>query len=320
MTTESSTNLLQTPEPAIAVSIGYKKAQLLVSFSGGETSAYMAQWLWRHKRNEYDMVFVFANTSQENEETLDFVQKCSDYFGFPVVWVEAVIHPQMSKGTTHKVVTRETAARDGSVFEAMIAKYGIPNPAEPFCNRELKLRAIQSYMRAIGWKKYHTAIGIRADEFDRMNPNYKKNRFYYPLIKDRHMTKPKINFWWSQQPFRLNLKGYEGNCKWCWKKSDKKLHQISVEHPEHFDFPRRMESKFENFIPDSRKKIRIERGGDELDLPKRFFRGKKSVEDIFKGERSGTVTDDSQNYDYQLDLFDLIEQEESCDIFSHCGG
>src|SRR5690606_17416823 len=100
---------------------------------------------------------------------------------------------------------------------------------------------IQSYMRSIGWKKYHTAIGIRADEFDRMNANWKKNRFYYPLIKDRQMTKPKINFWWSQQPFRLNLKGYEGNCKWCWKKSTRKLQQLAVERPEYFDFPRAME-------------------------------------------------------------------------------
>ena len=49
--------------------------RLLVSFSGGETSAFMAQWLWRHKRDQYDMVFVFANTGQENEETLDFVQQ-----------------------------------------------------------------------------------------------------------------------------------------------------------------------------------------------------------------------------------------------------
>ena len=51
------------------------KQKLLVSFSGGETSAFMAQWLWKHKQDEYDMIFVFANTGQENEETLQIIIK-----------------------------------------------------------------------------------------------------------------------------------------------------------------------------------------------------------------------------------------------------
>lgn len=85
-----------------------EKKKLLVSFSGGETSAYMAQWLWNHKQDEFDMVFVFANTGQENEETLLFVEKCSKHFGFPVHWVEAVVHHGKRKGTTHKAVCFKT--------------------------------------------------------------------------------------------------------------------------------------------------------------------------------------------------------------------
>ena len=54
------------------------KKKLLVSFSGGETSAFMAQWLWKHKQDEYEMLFVFANTGQEKEETLQFVDKCEN--------------------------------------------------------------------------------------------------------------------------------------------------------------------------------------------------------------------------------------------------
>lgn len=89
------------------------KPKLLVSFSGGETSAFMAQWLWKHHRDDYDMIFVFANTGQENEETLEFVQKCADHFGFPVVWVEAVVHHGKRKASTHRIVDFETASRDG---------------------------------------------------------------------------------------------------------------------------------------------------------------------------------------------------------------
>ena len=68
------------------------KKKLLISFSGGETSAFMAQWLWNNKQHEFDMIFVFANTGEENEETLEFVEKCSDYFGFNVIWVEANVN------------------------------------------------------------------------------------------------------------------------------------------------------------------------------------------------------------------------------------
>ena len=67
------------------------------------------------------------------------------------------------------------------------------------------------------------------------------------------MTKQKINYWWNNQPFRLKLKSYQGNCKWCWKKSFLKLHKIASENPDAFDFPIRMENKYSVFIPEGRK-------------------------------------------------------------------
>ena len=65
---------------------------LLVSFSGGETSGFMAQWIKNHLDDVYDeIVFVFANTGLENEQTLEFVQKCDEHFKLNVQWVVASV-------------------------------------------------------------------------------------------------------------------------------------------------------------------------------------------------------------------------------------
>ncbi len=295
------------------------KDKLLVSFSGGETSAYMLWWILKNWSSKYEIKVVFANTGQENEETLLFVKKCSDYFNVEVVWVEAVVNPENKKGTTHKVVNFETASRNGEPFEAVIAKYGIPNPATPHCNREMKLNAINSYMKSIGWKKYYSAIGIRVDEFDRMNAKRKERRLLYPLISDKPMSKAKINQWWSLQPFRLNLKGYQGNCKTCWKKSDAKLYTLINENRSQFDFFEKMEKCYGSFVPESRIKLMKERG-EEIPTRTNFFRKNRSVSDLVKEAEKfkKIITDDSQILDNQIDLFDLLE-DESCDIYAECG-
>lgn len=54
-----------------------KLRRLLISFSGGETSALMAKLILDRMAGEYDEIrTVFANTGQENEETLRFVDRC----------------------------------------------------------------------------------------------------------------------------------------------------------------------------------------------------------------------------------------------------
>ena len=220
---------------------------LFISFSGGETSAFMTIWLLKNMRQFYaDVVIVFANTGKENEETLEFVQKCSEEFGFPVVWVEAVVHHGSKTGTTHKVVSFETASRDGEPFEEVIKKYGIPNAGWLHCTRELKTNPLYSYIRSIGWKKgtFETAIGMRVDEIGRANEKAAEIGIIYPLITDYPATKPMINEWWEKQSFRLPLKGYQGNCDFCWKKSLRKHLTIIKEKPEVFDWPERMESLY----------------------------------------------------------------------------
>ena len=118
------------------------KEKLLISFSGGRTSAYMTWWLLNYKRDLYEMLVVFANTGKEREETLEFVRDCDNYFGFNTVWIEAVTNPKNTYGVTAKVVNFESADRKGTPFEEVIKKHGLPNQHMPHCSRQMKKEAI----------------------------------------------------------------------------------------------------------------------------------------------------------------------------------
>lgn len=174
-------------------------------------------------------------------------------------------------------------------------------------------------------QNYKLALGIRSDEFDRINPRAKELGIIYPLISKgfQPMTKKHINFWWSQQPFRLNLKGYQGNCITCYKKSNNKLMQIAKEQPEAFEFFDKMEQKYGNVNGKIPQKIEVvetdDLTGEEYTVkrleklsPEEYkntiFRNFETAKDIVYKSKyfNGKVTDDH------------IETE-SCEIFSGCG-
>ena len=59
------------------------KDRISISFSGGKTSAYMTKMLLDHFRKHEpwrEIVVTFANTGQEHEETLKFVDRCDKVF------------------------------------------------------------------------------------------------------------------------------------------------------------------------------------------------------------------------------------------------
>lgn len=274
--------------------------KLLLSFSGGETSAYMTQWCLANLQDQYEMVVVFANTGEENEETLQFVKQCDEILDFNTSWIESVVQDGRT-GTTYRMVDFDSASRNGEPFEQMIRKYGIPNQAYPHCTRELKTQPIRSFVRDfMGWDDYYTAIGIRADEVDRISEHKDKFKFIYPLA-ELHMnpvTKQHVNRYWSDMPFRLQLKGYQGNCKACWKKSDRKLFTIYKENPGAFDNMLRWEKEYGDYVKDGRA---------STDKRITFFRKNRSAEDIIKQAQSINVRppiDDSVDTEYQPGLFD----------------
>lgn len=209
----------------------------------------MTKWLLDNKREEYEMVVVFANTGEENEATLQFVHNCDVNFGFNTVWLEADVDPTPRKGTKAKIVSFETASRNGEPYENVIKKYGIPNQSHPMCTRELKLAPMRYYIKnMLGWagKDVFCAVGIRDDETRRVSKQKEDNNLIYPLIEWLPSDKQDINDWWDEQSFNLNLKEHQGNCKWCWKKSNGKLFMVMDENPSYFDFPERMEKLYKN--------------------------------------------------------------------------
>lgn len=297
--------------------------RLLISFSGGETSGFMTWLMLNRFRNDYDkIVVVFANTGEENEETLEFVKQCDEHFMFGTVWIEADVHQEVGVGVTAKIVDFATCSRSGGPFEDVIKTYGIPNQAFKHCTKSLKTAPIASYARSIGWRagSYDTAIGIRADEIDRMSVNRVKNRIRYPLIELLIVTKIEVNTWWSKQPFRLRLKGYQGNCKWCWKKSDRKHLTILGEHPEFYDFPQRMESLYGTVGHEFSDERKEKDGLLPEEYKRTFFRNNRSVEDLrklynAKKGRFRPAADDAQQnslFDPEFDLGGGCE--ETCEV------
>ena len=190
-------------------------------------------------------VVVFANTGREHPKTLDFVHRCDTELGFGTVWIEAVTHPEHGKNVTHRIVDYETASRDGTPFEDVIRKYGVPNATRPLCTTRLKVYPIESYLRSVGIdpKTVPTAIGIRADEARRV-ANKDRRRIIYPLIDDWVVDKDDVVAWWNAQPFDLEIDEFEGNCLGCLKKGVRQHFLMLDKDPRAFDWIDRIEKQY----------------------------------------------------------------------------
>ena len=232
--------------------------EIIVSDSGGRTSAYLLRLILDNYAGANIRV-VFANTGMERPETLEFIHQCSTRWGIHISYLEAVVNPIKGIATTYRKVDYETAYRPeycwnpeygkaqgyanpfyseryaalhakrpaewGHPFEAVIAKYGIPNNSFPHCSRELKTQVIGAWIKA-EYKDtpFRMALGIRADEAQR------EGAWWYPMI-DWGITKADVRRFWGEQPFDLQLKDYEGNCDLCWKKGHNKNWTLLEEYP-----------------------------------------------------------------------------------------
>lgn len=212
--------------------------KILISFSGGRTSAFMCKLILEHPMyKDHEKLFVFANTGKEREETLYFVDQVDKEFNLNLVWVEADIPPTKGEGTNYRIVDFESASRKGEPFETLIQKFGLPSKYFRHCTRDLKEIPIHKYAKSIFGKDYLTAIGIRADEKHRLGSDPKK---IYPLA-EIGIDEKIVRSFWERQTFDLELKDYEGNCDLCFLKSTRKRLTLITENPNIVEWWNKME-------------------------------------------------------------------------------
>ena len=281
--------------------------QIIVSFSGGKTSAFMTYKLIQQYGKE-NITCIFANTGAEHPETLDFIHKCDKEWGLNMILVEAKVnHDGRGSGfsTKYEVVNYDNCSRDSEPYEEVIKKYGLANTKYLHCTREMKERPITAWIKD-NFKKdeYVLAIGIRADEIDRVNLVEKKTRnLVYPLA-DNGYRREDVEQFWREQEFTLNLPSYLGNCVYCHKKTDRKLFTIAKETPQWFDF----------MIYAGRKYANV---GSTREEGRKVYRNNRTAKQIVMMAHNTDFEPWSDDVEYtpELDL-DFGGCGESCEVFS----
>lgn len=206
----------------------------IIQFSGGRTSGYMLrQILDAHGGSLSDDVHVaFQNTGKEREETLAFVEECSQRWGVPITWLEWDGFENGSRSRCmYRVVGFQTASREGEPFARMIDALGLlPNPVARTCTANLKIKTSRAWMLSHGYDEWDSVMGIRADEprrIARLTAPGRDNSAGVPRLPLARagVSKADVLAFWRQQPFdlRLDPAGDLGNCDLCFLKSRQKL-------------------------------------------------------------------------------------------------
>ena len=231
----------------------------VISFSGGRTSGYMlSRIVDAYDGRLPDGIFViFANTGLERPETLDFVDICGRQFGVDIVWVEYL----WDAPHRTRVVDHATASRNGEPYSALIDRKGfVPNVTLRFCSGDLKRDRIEAIARHhLGLKRWHSVIGLRADEPRRVcrmrarNCGSRTGASAVLPLADAGVREADVLDWWKEQPFDLGIPSYAGNCSACFLKGRAKLVRIIREDPSLADWWIKQEAKVANrTAPDGR--------------------------------------------------------------------
>ena len=188
----------------------------IISFSGGRTSGYLLKKIIDAYggRLPSDIAVVFANTAMERPETLDFVDVCSRAWRVRIHWVEYL----WDAPHRTRIVDYATASRNGEPYAALIDRKGfVPSHGLRYCTGFLKRDRIESYTRHwLGLKRWHSVIGLRADEPRRvwrmraMNCGSRTGARAVLPLADAGVREADVLEWWKRQPFDLGIPSYAG--------------------------------------------------------------------------------------------------------------
>lgn len=201
------------------------KKVLLISFSGGRTSAYMTHLILNGcLKNQYTQKYdeirpVFLNTSCEHSDTYRFIRDCVKHFNWHNLAVLQGVFYQSGKNDFIET-TIDACDKTGETFLSAAKRYKGFSFLRA-CTRELKLGVFNRFV-AKNYKDciVDRAIGIRADEPLRYK---QKHGFIYPLVEDKPSFKFEILDFFRQFDFDLKIPEYLGNCIYCYCKSEPKL-------------------------------------------------------------------------------------------------
>lgn len=201
------------------------KKILLISFSGGRTSAYMTYLILNGDLKEkyaqnYDAILpIFCNTSAEHTDTYRFIDDCVKHYGWSNFKVLQGIFYEHGKNDFVETTIHE-CDKSGQTFLDAAKRYKGFSFLRA-CTRELKMGVFNKFI-AKNFKAciVDRAIGIRADEPKRYKP---KKGFIYPLIEDKPTFKSDVVDFFSDLDFDLKIPEYLGNCVYCYCKSESKL-------------------------------------------------------------------------------------------------
>lgn len=284
---------------------------IFASVSAGYSSVMMAIKL-KEWYPDHTIVYAMANTSKEREESLQFMNDCDKHYKLGVNWIEAEFH-EKGKGVTYNVVEFDDLKRYGQIFEDGIKKFGIPNIENKWCNRDMKVVPLKKFADDVfGVDNYSIAVGLRTDEIDRRkSKNYRENNIFYPLVSN-NISKRERNKFWEEQPIKITIPAYKGNCDMCFEKSNRKLMTILNEEPDKAIWWNKMIKRYGHITlegKDSYNDLLTQNNGQT------FYRNYKSMDDLINIAKQpfSKATDE---YIYESDLFDLESDCGSgCQVF-----
>ncbi len=131
----------------MSVELGMNK-QVVVSFSGGRTSAYLCCLI---KKLHPDAVFVFMDTGAEHESTYEFIKQVNDYFDLNLICLRTVVSDKWKEGVSYRVIDIDEIGHDLQPWRDMSLKYGLPYHGGGVLHRQNENNTMQKILRRCLW-------------------------------------------------------------------------------------------------------------------------------------------------------------------------